>query len=68
MSRFDKFAVALVAASVCGYVAWTHIDCALDPHCHVNWCHRRVCGISYDAEASEQAKHKQMPSFWPDRA
>jgi hypothetical protein len=42
MSRFDKFVIALVAASVCGYVARTHINCALDPHCHMNWCHRRV--------------------------
>jgi len=48
MSRFDKFAIALVAVAVGGYLAWVQISCALDPHCHMNWCHKQGCGISYD--------------------
>jgi hypothetical protein len=48
MSRFDKFAIAVVAFAVCGYFAWVHISCSRDPHCHINWCHKQRCGISYD--------------------
>jgi len=50
VSGSDKFAVALVAIAVCGYVAWVQIDCARDPHCHMNWCGKRPCGMSYDKQ------------------
>ena len=47
-SALDKFAIALVAIAVCFYVAWVQIDCARDPHCHMNWCGKRPCGMSWD--------------------
>ncbi|WP_157100382.1 hypothetical protein [Rhodoplanes sp. Z2-YC6860] len=43
-----KLATGLVAAAVCGYFAWVQISCALDAHCHLNWCGKQACGISYD--------------------
>lgn len=48
MNTYDKLAIVLVAVAVCGYVAWVQIDCALDPHCHMIWCHRAACGLHYD--------------------
>jgi len=48
MRRSDKLAIALVAVAVCGYFAWVQISCVTDPQCHVHWCGKRVCGISYD--------------------
>ena len=50
MSRSNRFAIALVAVAVCGYFARVHISCALDPHCHLQWCHKQACGISYDKQ------------------
>ena len=43
-----RLAIGLVAAAVCGYFAWVQIDCALDAHCHLNWCGKHPCGLSHD--------------------
>jgi hypothetical protein len=50
MSRANKFAIALVAIVVGGYFAWVQISCALDPHCHLNWCGKQPCGISFEKQ------------------
>ena len=50
----NKSAILIVLLAVCGYVAFTHITCALDIQCHLLRCGKMYCGISYERQGKTE--------------
>lgn len=56
MDGWSKCLTGATAIALICYFFQVYGDCAFDPHCHLRFCGRHLCGVVHDQDGAATAR------------